>query len=122
MIEYFYKKDSDDHFYSIPQVKDNCWIYVEEATLEDLETVCQLAGLEYVDIQDSLDRYEIPRIERVHHHTLIYTRHPIELDIAVGLYTATLTFVITGKYFISISPQRNHLLRNFLSRKIKIST
>lgn len=122
MIEYFYKTESDDQYTSIAEAKEGCWIYVEDATAQDLEAICKIAGLEYEDLQDSLDRYEIPRIERVNHHTLIFTRHPIEFDIAVGLYTATLTMVVTSKYFISISPQRNHLIRNFLSRKNKIAT
>jgi len=33
---------------------------VDEATTSDLEEICKLTDLEITDIQDSLDRYEIP--------------------------------------------------------------
>ncbi len=122
MIEFFFKTEKDDYFLSIPNARENCWIYIEEATVDDLEQVCKITGLEYIDLQDSLDRYEIPRIERVDHHTLLFIRHPIELDIAVGLYTATLTIVTAGNHFITISPQKNPLIRSYLNKKSKVST
>src|SRR5580700_9507884 len=122
MIEYYFKTTKDEHFVSLPSHKEGCWIFVEEATPADLDHICELAHLEPTELQDSLDKYEIPRIEKVRHHVLIFTRHPIELDVAVGLYTATLTMVLTPHYFITISPQKNNLIRNFLSKKSKIST
>src|SRR3989338_4901398 len=122
MIEYYFKTAKDENFISIASAKEGCWIHLEEVTTPDLEFICELTGIEYNDLQDSLDKYEIPRIEKVLHHTLIYSRHPIELDVAVGLYTATLTMIITSHYFITISPQKNTLIRTILSRKSKLST
>ena len=122
MIEYFFKTAEDEHFLPLTTPCEGCWIYAEETTTADLDQICQITGLEYSDLQDSLDRYEIPRIEKVDHHVLIFSRHPIELDIAVGLYTATLTMILSPHYFITISPQRNHLIRNFIGKKTKIST
>ena len=54
--------------------------------------------------------------------SLIFTRHPIETDVAVGLYTATLTMILTTHYFITISPEKNSLIRSFVSKKGKFST
>jgi magnesium transporter len=122
MIEYYFKTAKEENFLSLPAPKEGCWIHIDEATAADLEHVCQLTGLEYADLQDSLDRYEIPRIEKIHNHVLIYTRHPIETDVAVGLYTATLTMILTTHYFITISPEKNSLVRSFVSKKGKFST
>jgi len=122
MIEYYFKTAKDEEFAQIPGPRMGCWIHVDDATTNDLGEICHLSGLELTDLQDSLDRYEIPRIEKIHHNVLIFTRHPIEADVAVGLYTNTLTLVITSHYFITISPQKNAIIRNFLSGKTKLST
>jgi magnesium transporter len=52
---------------------------------------------------------------------LIYTRHPVD-EAVLGLYTTTLTMILTTHYFITISPQKNSLIRAFVSRKGKFST
>ncbi len=122
MIEYYFKTAKDENFLSFPSVKEGCWIHVDEASAGDLNEICQLTGLEFADLQDSLDRYEIPRVEKIHNHVLIFSRHPIEHDIAVGLYTSTLTMILTTHYFITISPQKNPLIHSFVSRKGKFST
>lgn len=122
MIEYYFKTAKEDNFLSIPSPKEGCWIHVDEATTADLETICHLTGLDMADVQDSLDRHEIPRIEKINGHTLIFTRHPIEQDTAVGLYTLTFTMILTAHYFITISPQKTEFVHNFVLKKGKFST
>ncbi len=122
MIEYYFKTAKDENFISLASSKEGCWIHIDEASTTDLDHICMLTGLEYTEVQDSLDKYEIPRIEKVRSNILVFTRHPIELDVPFGLYTATLTFILTPNYFISISTQKNTLIRNFLTKKSKLST
>ncbi len=122
MIEYYYKTVKDENFLSLSSSQDGCWINCEEATADDIEKICQLTGLDHADLHDSMDRYEIPRIEKVSNHILLFSRHPTEQDIAVGLHTSTLTVVISSHYFITISPQKNPLFRSFLTKKSKLST
>lgn len=122
MIEYYFKTAKEENFLSLPAPKEGCWIHIDEATSGDLDEICKLTGLELTDVQDSLDRYEVPRIEKIHNHTLIFTRHPVEHDMAVGLYTSTFTMILTTHYFITISPQKNPLIRSFVARKGKLST
>jgi magnesium transporter len=122
MIEYYFKTAEDESFSTLTSIKEGCWIHIEEATADDIDFICQLTGLEYSELQDSLDKYEIPRIEKADNCALIFTRHPIEFDVAVGLYTTTLTIILTPQHFITISPQKNPLIRNFLLRKNKLST
>ena len=122
MIEYYFKTAKEDYFLSLPSPKEGCWIHADEATSADLDEICQITGLELADVQDSLDRYEIPRIEKIDHHTVIFTRHPIEHDIAVGLYTSTFTMVLTTHYFITIAPLKSHFIHSFVAKKGKSST
>ncbi len=122
MIEYYFKTVEEENFLSIPAPKEGCWIHVDEASGTDLDEICSLTGLDIADVQDSLDRYEIPRIEKIGSNTLIFTRHPVEHDVAVGLYTSTFTMILTSQYFITISPQKNHLIRSFAAKKGECST
>ncbi len=122
MIEYYFKTAKDEIFLSLPSPKEGCWIHVDEATTGDLDDICKLTGLENTDLQDCLDRYEIPRIEKIQNHVLIFIRHPVERDVAVGLYTTTFTMILTTHYFITISPKKNHLIHSFLNKKSKFST
>lgn len=120
MMQYYFKTARDEEFQLIPQLKEGCWIHIDEATAEDLQAIAQLLSLDYADLQDALDKYELPRIEKVQNAALIFTRHPTEHE--VGVYTSTLTIILTPHYVITISPHQNYLIRNFLIQKSKLST
>lgn len=111
MMQYYFKTARDEEFQLIPQLKEGCWIHIDEANAEDLQTIAQLLNLDYADLQDALDKYELPRIEKVQNAVLIFTRHPTEHE--VGVYTSTLTIILTPNYVITISPHQNYLIRNF---------
>lgn len=121
-MEFYFKHREEEQFSTIPTLKEGCWIHIEEALPSDIDYLCELTHLSYTDLQDSLDKYELPRIEKGPSHVLVFTRHPIELDAAVGLYTANLTILLTSSYFITISLQKNSLIRNFINRKNPLST
>lgn len=120
MMQYYFKTARDEEFQLLAQLKEGCWIHVDEATSEDFHAIAQLIGLEYTDLQDCLDKYELPRIEKIHNTVLIFTRHPTEHE--TGLYSSTLTIILAPHYVITISPHINYLIRNFLIQKSKIST
>ena len=119
MITIYEKTEHDDEFIEIPEPKEGCWIHVEDATTNDLNQISKLIDLEYTDIYDALDRYEIPRVEKVDEAVLIFTRHPMEAE--GGLYTTTFTIIATKNYFITICPQKSQIVENFISQKPKLT-
>ncbi len=119
MITIYDKTENDEEFKKIETPQDGCWIHVEDATTNDINQISTLVGLEYTDVYDALDRYEIPRVERVDEKVLIFTRHPVEQE--GGLYTTTFTIILTKNYFITICPQKSKLVENFISQKPKLS-
>jgi magnesium transporter len=119
MITIYDKGEHDDEFIEIPEPKEGCWIHVEDATTNDINQISKLIDLEYTDMYDSLDRYEIPRVEKVDETVLIFTRHPMEPE--AGLYTTTFTIILTKDYFITICPQKSQIVENFISQKPKLS-
>ncbi len=103
MIQYYYKTVRDEEFQLIPDVREGCWMHVEEASSDDIALVAQKLGLEVSDLQDCLDKYEVPRVEKIQGTVLIFTRHPTEYE--TGLYTSTLTIILAPHYIATIAPQ-----------------
>jgi magnesium transporter len=120
MLQYYFKTVRDEEFQLIPQIKEGCWIHVEDATTDDLAALAQLLGLEQTDLHDCLDKFEVPRVEKIQNTVLIFTRHPSEYE--TGLYTSTLAIILAPHYIVTVSPHQCHLIQNFLQQKNKLST
>ncbi len=120
MLKIYYKTAKEEEFSLIQEPKDGCWIHADEASSQDLNTLCVYAGLEQGDLQDALDRYEVPRIEHIKNHLTIFTRFPTDQE--VGLYTSTLTVLLAGNLFITISPDQCLFIEDFLQKRTKIAT
>ena len=120
MLTYYYKTTKQDVFTNIEEPKHGCWIHVDEATLNDLQKICNLTGLEISDLNDSLDRYELPRIESIDQNILLHTRHPIDNE--GHLHTITLTILMTNHYFVTISPIQNNIILSIINKKSVLSS
>jgi magnesium transporter len=120
LITYFKKSTTDGDFEVLDQPVDGCWIHVDEATTNDVNQISHLTGIDYSDIYDCLDKYEVPRIEKSNEDVLIFTRHPHMTE--TGLYTTTLTIILNQKYFITICPHKSTIIESFVMQKPKLLT
>lgn len=120
MLEIYFKTVRDLEFKRIPDFRVGSWIYVKEATLDDLAKIVEYTGLELNDIRDSLDKYELPRIEHQDENILFFVRHPGEQE--VGLYTATLTMILTNNAVIAISPHRSEIVEQMIASNTSLGT
>lgn len=120
MLQYFFKNVRDEKFQSLPSIKEGCWIHIDEAQPHDLNELAQYLGLEQSDLLDSLDKFEMPRIEKIDATVLIFTRYPFELE--AGLYTSTLTIILSPHYLTTVCPNKSPLIGSFLNQKSKLST
>jgi len=120
MLEKYYKSAKESEFHEISTLKKGAWLHLDKATMADLQQIRELTNIETVHLQDSLDKYEVPRIESNNGNTFIFVRYPSEEE--KGLHTATLTIILTPQYFITISPSKSRLVKNFLDYKTKITT
>ncbi|MDX8431518.1 MAG: magnesium transporter CorA family protein [Candidatus Algichlamydia australiensis] len=117
----YIKNNDDEDFREIDTPEEGCWIHIDEATPSDLNEIAKLTENEYTDLHDCLDKHELPRVERLDEkNVLIFTRHPTNQE--MGLYTTTLGILLTPKYFITICPQKSHLVKNLLSQKTRLFT
>jgi len=120
MIEVFFKTPKDPSFKPIEDFRPGAWIDVTDATAQDLDKIMELTDIDFTHLKDSLDKYEIPRIEYEEGNILIFTRHPSDLDL--GLYTNTLTILLTNHFIITISPQKSDVIRTIFQSSLRISS
>ena len=120
MLTIYYKDEYDESFHIIDEPTDGCWIHVDAATTSDMVKLAKYLNCEYTDIHDCLDKYEIPRIERIDEHVLIFTRHPSNQE--VGLQTSTLTLILSSRYFVTVCPHKSTLIERFIAQQPKILT
>lgn len=120
MIEIFFKTVRDDTFQPIQDFRAGSWIHVDEATESDIQKICDLTKLDMADLHDSLDKYEIPRIEHQENAIIIFVRHPSEEE--SGLHTSTLAIILTNTHIITISPTKSKLVDTLIQYKVKIAT
>lgn len=109
MKEILYKTIRDKDFKIITTAKKGAWINLKNATQQELEEIADLTTLEYHDVKDVLDEYEIPRIERHGHTVVIFLRTPSEKN---ADYTETLAIIVTSEYLITVSPSENLLVES----------
>lgn len=120
MIEIYFKSIRDAEFKKIEEFRTGSWIYVKDATLEELHKIAEVTGIDITDIRDSLDKYELPRIEHLNGNTIFFVRHPTDRD--PGLYTETLTIILTPSFVISISPSSSELIEQILTSQTPLAT
>ena len=120
MLEIYFKTVRDEEFKRIEDFREESWIYAREANLEDLNKIAEIASLDIAHLRDSLDKYEVPRIERHEETLLLFTRHPGEQEI--GLYTEPLTIVLTKSFVICISPYSSAVVDNLLLMHLHLGT
>ncbi|MBN1915169.1 MAG: hypothetical protein JW769_04705 [Parachlamydiales bacterium] len=120
MIEIYFKTIRDEQFQQISDYRVGSWIHVDQATIADLGKIKDLTGLDIADLQDSLDLYEIPRIEHKEENIIIFVRHPAPLE--RGLHTSTLAIILTGTYIITISPTKSSLVDTIVDSRTPLAT
>jgi magnesium transporter len=120
MIEIYFKQAHEKEFKQIPDFLPGSWIYAKEANLEDLSKIAEVAALDIADIRDSLDKFELPRMEYIDDNVLFFVRHPANQEF--GLYTETLTLILTNQYVIAISPHRCEIIENLITSNTPLGT
>ncbi len=107
-------------FKQINKPKTGAWIYFDQIDEDVLKEVSELAKINWVDLQDSLDIYELPRIEREGDVIILFVRVPEKPD--EHLHTSLLTMVITPNYFITLSRRRLQVLEEIIQTPLGLAT
>ncbi|MBU6384132.1 MAG: magnesium transporter CorA family protein [Verrucomicrobia bacterium] len=120
MIELYWKTARDSPFSQINDFRPGSWVYAKDANLEDLTRIAEATHIDINDLRDSLDKYELPRMEHIDDNVLFFIRHPTNYEL--GLYTETLTMILTHSYVIAISPHRSEIIENLIASNTSLGT
>ena len=120
MLAIYFKTIRDKDFKKIDTYRNGSLVYINEATLEDLNTLSKIIHIYVSDLRDSLDKYELPRMETIDQNMGFFVRHPSQTD--PGLHTETLTIVTTVNLLIVISPHHSEIIEGILSSASLLST
>ncbi|MCH9612505.1 MAG: Cobalt/magnesium transport protein CorA [Chlamydiia bacterium] len=121
MINVYYKDEGEGHFNKIDDYRTNSWINCNHATSADIEELAGLAELDYSNLEDALDKHELPRIEKIGESVVIFCRLPSSRS-ELGTFTSTITFVLTKKYLITITTHASSIIEMFLETANTLGT
>lgn len=121
MREIFFKDVKKEKLERIESLRDGCWINIENATIEDLKYITEITNLNFDDIEDALDLYELPRIEREDGNIIVFIRDTQEQD-KEDIYTTPLTVIISKKYIITVSLVKSRTIRSIIEGRLSFST
>ncbi len=116
MRKIYYKSVKDGKFKEIRRPRPGCWIHYDRAEEKDVEEAARLSHVNYEDLAESLDIYELPRIERENGTIIIYIRVPFSRKSELLKHTELLTITITKNYFITISKERSEFIERFVKK------
>nr|NGX36270.1 hypothetical protein [Candidatus Anoxychlamydiales bacterium] len=120
MIDIYFKSIRDAELNQIQDFRIGSWINITDASMEDLNKVSEITGIEVNDIIDCLDKYEIPRIEHIDDNVIVYARNASELE--EGMYTTTVAILLSKNFIFTISPQRSRIVDTLIQSKLKLAT
>ena len=123
MLKIYFKSPEDRRIEKIDSLREGAWINASSIEHNDLEKIASMADLDLLDLQDAMDLYELPRMER-HDKTLVFfVRIPREqIDDQEIIHTTPITFIITDKYFISLSLFEDRIIEDVIKNSLSMTT
>ncbi len=123
MLKIYFKTTKSNRLSKIKKIRDGVWININQADHDDLEEVAKITDLDLLDLQDTLDLQELPRIERHKDSIILFVRTPTDKD---GdhqfVHTTPLSIIISDKYFITISAEKNKMVKDIQKGSVSAAT
>lgn len=119
----YYSTAHSSKINKIKKIRDGAWLNLVNTDHNDLEKIAELSNLSVMDLQDSMDIHELPRIERQKDSLIVFVRIPKDQNAKDDfLYTQSMTFVITARFFITISPTDNPVIKSIIKDGLPSAT
>lgn len=120
MMDIYYKTLKSTHVEKLENIKKGAWINVTNPEKEEIKLLVEKTKIDETVIQDALDIYEVPRIEKENDISYILTRTPYKDD--NGLTTIPFLIIITPELIITVSSKPIDFIQDFVSEKIQFYT
>ncbi|MDD5145129.1 MAG: magnesium transporter CorA family protein [Candidatus Pacebacteria bacterium] len=120
MIRIYQKKINNSAVKEISEFRPGSWIYVQDASEEDLSFLQEKFSLDPDILKDALDPYEFPRVEKDKEIVYIFTRFPQALGDRI--ITAPLLIAAGPDFVMTFSKMENAILDKFLKNGLCCAT
>jgi len=114
MITYYFRTIKDTGLKTLSEPRTGVWIHAVNPTKEELLRLQTDCGLDEDILDDALDFFEVPRVERVGSNTYFFTRYPYH-DKTEDIDTAPLLLVVGETFILTISVRPIPPLDRFVS-------
>lgn len=120
MITIYYSTNRSPRPQTLKQPKAGVWVHAVEPTEEELENLAKDYNLNLDLLQDAMDIYETPRVERENGDTYVFARYcyPPGRDIA----TEPMLIIYSEKHLITILRNKTGVLDRLTERTEPIAT
>lgn len=113
MFNIFYKLEGEKDLSSIDDFKPGSWISLIEPDEKEVDRAVAMLKVEKSLLIDSLDQYEMPRLEIEDGAMYIYVRVPEKTG--GDIITFPLLIVIGDDFVLTVSSRKTNLFNNFIS-------
>ena len=76
MIKYYFRTKNSNRLVELDELRDGVWINGENLDDDDINKIADVIGLDLIDLQDTLDPFELPRLERQDGAVILFLRNP----------------------------------------------
>lgn len=116
MIKYLYRNLETPKMTEVSKLKRGVWVYAENPSSSEINTLAKKLHLEIGHIEDALDEDEMPRLEREGSKSYLFVRYPFKTNEG-DMDTAPLLFVIDDNNVLTISQRPIKLFEKHQSGK-----
>lgn len=120
MVKYYYRNGNSKNIKELERYQSGSWVYVENPTTAEINSLVEKFDLEEGHIHDALDTYEVPRLEIEGKTKYLFYRFVYSEGSAVE--TAPLLFIINDKFFITLSKENLPFLKKLLASPLPFQT
>ena len=120
MIKSYKNSPQQKKLHQVVEFSDHSWLSAVEPSKEEIKKLAKNLNLSEDILADSLDKYELPRIEIEGENILVILRTIVEEKNSYITYP--LTIIFRPKLLVTISPVKNILLEDFVNQKVNFFT
>lgn len=120
MINIYHRQLKENRFQLLKEFKRGSWVHVENPDASELDQIQKQLNIKRDLLEDAMDPYEVPRIEKEEGMLYIFTRVPFRGENEVS--TTSLLIVIAQNFFFTISSRHLSIFDKFKNFEIDFYT
>jgi magnesium transporter len=120
MIKIYHKTIKDNELNTLDSFKVGSWIYVEDPSEEELESLSKNFSLDLGLLKDAIDPYEVPRLEIDNDKCYVFARAPHQRGKMVS--TAPFMIAVGENFVITVSKEPLPFFKKFIDSQIAFTT